>query len=333
MFHSARIKLITWYIVIIMIVSLMFSVMIYQVLSREVERFERIQRIRIQRQLEGILTPPPLPNPELVEEVKRRILFTLFVINGGILIISGGLAYFLAGRTLRPIQDMVEEQNRFITDASHQLRTPLTSLKSALEVHLRDKNLTLKEAKLLMSQNIDDVNKLQTLSESLLQLAHYQQTNNHVTFKTIDIQSIIKESIQKVTPLANQKKITIKNKSTNYKMQGNQYELIDLFVIILDNAIKYSPENKAISIDSKRNDGSVTISIKDQGRGIEKKDLPHIFDRFYRAPTTQSQKNVFGYGLGLSIAKRIVDLHHGSITIKSTPGKGTVFQLTFRLQE
>jgi signal transduction histidine kinase len=95
----------------------------------------------------------------------------LIALNLGILIISGGLGYVLADRTLKPIKEMMEEQNRFIGNASHELRTPLTSLKSAFEVYLRDNQPSLPEAKKLVKESIDEVNKLQSLSESLLKLA------------------------------------------------------------------------------------------------------------------------------------------------------------------
>jgi len=151
MFHSARLKLTAWYLLIIMIISAMFSLVIYKVLSNEIERFERVQRFRIERRLETGLRRFPnqirITNPELIEETKQRILLMLIAINLGILIISGGLGYLLAGRTLKPIKEMVDEQNRFISDASHELRTPLTSLKTAMEVTLRDKNLSLLSAK------------------------------------------------------------------------------------------------------------------------------------------------------------------------------------------
>src|SRR3989338_803664 len=148
-FHYARLKLTAWYLLIIMALSTLFSLVIYNALTAEVDRFERAQRFFIERRLqEGSLPlPPPTDgrrlfpfnngepiNPELLAETKQRILLTLILANAGILIVSGGLGYFLAGRTLRPIKDMMDEQNRFITDASHELKTPLTSLRTELEV-------------------------------------------------------------------------------------------------------------------------------------------------------------------------------------------------------
>ena len=107
----------------------------------------------------------------------------LIIVNSGILILSGGMGYVLSGLTLKPIKDMMDEQNRFISDASHELKTPLTSLKIAFEVYLRGKNPTPQETKTLITESIDEVNKLQSLSESLLQLAQYEKPQEKMVFK------------------------------------------------------------------------------------------------------------------------------------------------------
>src|SRR5260221_9562092 len=151
-----------------------------------------------------------IENSTLVEDAERRILLTLIVINTTILIISGVTGYFLAGQTLSPIKEMVEEQNRFISDASHEIRTPLTSLKVAMEVYLRGKNPTISESKTLIKESIDEVNKLQNLSQSLLQLNQYQKPENSEKFETISIKEILTNSIHKINPMAKQKAIIIK---------------------------------------------------------------------------------------------------------------------------
>lgn len=336
MFGKARLKLTAWYLLIIMLVSIGFSAVIYKVLTRELDRFSHLQRLRIERRLSGEgLTPfesrfrntPPriFADPELVEDTKRRLIFFLAIVNGGILVVSGGLGFLLAGKTLKPIKDMVDEQNQFISDASHELKTPLTSLKSAMEVHLRDKDLNLADAKNLIRENIEEVNKLQSLSEGLLRLASYQKPNNQVRFEIVSLGSIIKRSIQKVKPQAIKKKITIKDKSHNFEFEADQYAVSDLLVILLDNAIKYSPKGTTVTITSRKTDGSIFISISDQGVGISKKDLPHIFDRFWRADQARSKDGASGFGLGLSIAKKIVESHHGDITVESVLGKGSTF--------
>lgn len=332
MFHSARLKLTAWYLLIIMLISLTFSAVIYKGLVNEVERFERAQRFRIERRLDLPRLAQPIPaSPELIEEIKQRILLMLVFINCGILAIAGGFGYLLAGRTLKPIKEMVEEQNRFISDASHELRTPLTSLKSAFEVYLRDKHPTLKEARTLVGESVSEINKLQSLSDSLLQLAQYQKPNNQIKFEKISLTKVVKEAIHRVEPLAKEKRIRIENTTQETKIEGIKFSLADLLVILFDNAIKYSEKNSKVTISSTKTDRHILVHVADCGIGINKKDLPYIFERFYRADSTRSKTKANGYGLGLSIAKEIVILHHGSINAESNKQKGTTFTVKLPL--
>ncbi len=326
MFLKARLKLTAWYLLIIMLVSLIFSAIIYRGLINEVERFERMQRTRFERRLEirGPFKPLPV-NAELIEEVKKRILIRLFLINSGILILAGTLGYFLAGQTLQPIKQMVEEQNRFISDASHELRTPLTALKSAFEVFLRDKRVNVSQARNLIKESLTDINKLQALTDSLLKLAQYQKPQNHLKLTKVNLNQVINQAIRKVKPLTIRKAIKIKATLQPVTVMGNNFSLLDLLVILLDNAIKYSFKNSQITINLTTTNKHALVSITNVGPGIAPKDLPYIFNRFYQADTARSKQNGNGYGLGLAIAKEIVDLHRGSIEVKSTPGEQTTF--------
>lgn len=339
MFRSVRLKLTAWYLLIIMFISMSFSLVLYRVVTGEFERFERMQRFRIERRFNTQNLPPnfmhrfPLPvDPELIREIKQRLAFMLMLINGGILLAAGGLGYFLAGRTLAPIKEMVDEQSRFISDASHELRTPLTSLKTAMEVTLRDKKLSLSQAKKIISENVREVNKLQSLSDQLLRLAQYEKPNGNLAFEKISLSIIIEEAIRKINPLARQKNISIKKKFENIEIKGNKDSLIDLFVILLDNAIKYSNRESDVEVKAEKTDRFVLVSVKDRGVGIDEKDLPHIFDRFYRADSARQRVGEGGYGLGLSIAKRIIELHYGTISVESKLGKGSKFSVNLPIK-
>src|SRR5258708_19165132 len=306
MFHSARFKLTAWYLIIIMIISISFSAVIYRVSLNEVQRFDRLQRVRIEHDygMPGPRTTLVIEN-SILEDIQRRIILNLVTINVGILAISGVTSYFLAGMTLKPIKEMMDEQNRFISDASHEIGTPLTSLKTAMEVYLREKKPSLNEASTLVKESITEVNKLQELSGSLLQLAQYHKPDNHTKIEIVSIKEIIEETVRKLSPLSSKKEIKIRTKTEDNNFPGNKYSLTELLVILLDNAIKYSPKETTIEIESRKSDGQIIISVKDSGIGIDEKDIPHIFDRFYRADAARTRKGSGGYGLGLSIAKKI----------------------------
>lgn len=332
MFNQARLKLTAWYLAIIMLISILFSSAMYGILTHEVQRAVGFQRARLERNLpEGPRLPqnniPRFPgpgrlDPDLIQEVQTRMLVTLIAINSFILIASGLLGYFLAGRTLKPIKNMVDEQNQFITDASHELRTPLTALKTSMEVFLKDNKSGIKDARALIKDGIRDVDNLKALSDSLLQLAQFQQPG--IKFAALDIFDVVTNAVDRVKVLANQKTINVVNNVKHTTIKGSKHSLTDLIVILLENSIKYSQSNKKIQIDSGVPDHQLVLTVEDQGIGIEAKDLPHIFDRFYRAGTSRSKDTVSGYGLGLAIAKKIVETHRGSISVNSAVGKGTI---------
>lgn len=331
MFRSARIQLTAWYLLIIMLISILFSITVYSGINNELERFGHFQEARrqhIEQEFQGF-PPPNIPtfDPQLITDARNRLIFTLVFINLGILVISGAAGYFLAGRTLRPIQVMIDEQNRFITDSSHELRTPLTVLRSEIEVNMRDKNLSVVDAKKLLGSNLEEVIKLQALSDNLIRLSRHENPHGSGLFADVSLLEIVKEAVKKITPIAKKKNIVVTNNVQDVTVHAEKQSLIELFVILLDNAIKYSPENTSIAIESSRKDRIVALSIADAGIGIEKNHLPHIFDRFYRADSSRTKQTVQGYGLGLSIAKKIVDAHKGTISVKSEVGKGTTFIL------
>lgn len=336
MFHAARIKLTAWYLLIIMLVSMSFSVAIYRTLSSELDRLGRVELLRQQRRL-----PPPLigtPNeltpaildPDVIAETQQRLILRLLGINVLILVGSAVAGYFLAGKTLEPISDMMDEQNRFITDASHELRTPLTSLKSEIEVNLRNKNLTVKDAQRLLRSNLEEVNNLQALSDGLIKLTQFSTKgdgNNGLDVTKLPMGNVLKEAIRRVSIPAKAKNIAITDTTPNLSLTGNAMLLTELFVILLDNAIKYSARGKSIRITGQKIDGHVIVKVMDQGYGINKEDISHLFDRFWRADKSRTKTATPGYGLGLAIAKQIVDRHFGTIEIESTKGIGTTFSI------
>jgi len=334
MFQKARIKLTAWYLLIIMFISIVFSLVIYSGINRELGRFERSQNLRLRREQE-LMLPAPLPaelrqiDTQTISAARMRLTLTLIFINVGIFAIAGFAGYFLAGRTLKPIKEMIDDQNRFITDASHELRTPLTSLKTSIEVSLRNKNITLNEAKKILESNLEDVENLRVLSDGLIRLAQYQKPNGNMIFEKILIKEIISIAIDKMKVITLAHKIKIKTKIGKLEIKGNKKSLIELLVILLDNAIKYSKQNSEVLIFANKTNGRVVISVSDKGIGIDEKDLPHIFDRFYRVEKSRSKQDVAGYGLGLSIAKEIVEMHEGLITVKSEKNEGTTFTVTF----
>lgn len=320
MFTIARIKLTAWYLVIIMVISLSFSVAIYLGVNRELVRLENSQNARQQRvdristflKESGVPLPPESASQidlENVEQARLRIVSALGIINLSILILAGAGGYFLAGVTLDPIAKMMDEQKEFVSNASHELRTPLTSLKTEIEVALRNPKTKDKE---LLKSNLEEVNNMQKLSNYLLELNRYE-SGKEIPMTDVDLMAVALKAVGKKKIKMNLKKSIV---------TGNEDALAELVTILIDNAIKYG-KGKTVEIRTKP-DG--TIEIEDHGMGIAESEIPHIFDRFYRS---DKSRGTDGYGLGLSIAKSIVDLHKGKIEVESKVGKGSTFRVSF----
>jgi len=330
-FKIAYLKLTLFYVLIVMVISVGFSVAIYQISSEELGR-------GLGRQT-GILRDFPMNVPtsrnpiiqdleniklQQLEESSNHLQRNLIYFNLLILILSFIISYFLAKRTLKPIEEAMGAQNRFTADASHELKTPLTAMRTEIEVSLRDKGLKISDAKKLLGSNLEEIAKLESLSNALLKLTKLEEEIK-LEFKELALSEIITEAFEKVESLAADKNIEFETKFKEVPVRGDRQSLVELFVILLDNAIKYSPKKSKISINIKQEKKHATVSIKDRGIGIKASDLPHIFERFYRADQSRSKEKTDGYGLGLSIAKRIVELHGGEISAKSIPGKGSEF--------
>lgn len=340
MFKRARLTLTAWYLLILLVISAAFSSVIFFAAQREIHRFSATQRVRFEEQLARGDRPILLGqnarkvleehDSQLEAEVMQRVAAALILINGGILAGSAVLAYFLAGKTLQPIQSMVLRQQQFISDASHELRTPLTALRINLEIALRDKKLSVKSAKEILTDNLEDVVRLQSLADALLHLqtASEQSMSNH---ERISVAETITKSIDQVSAAARAKKITVeysKNQaSSTHFVSGNQEQLIKSIVILLENAIKYSFKNSVVTIKSERKKGMIEISITDTGIGISPADLPSIFNRLFRADAARTHSNQGGFGLGLAIAREIITAHKGTIQVQTKLEKGSTFTI------
>lgn len=321
------------YLTIIMFISLAFSISLYQVSVRELDKSLKHQRDTLVIGLRKIditsldskrlfISTPS----DMLNESKASLVVNLLMVNLLILVGGGFLSYYLARRTLKPIEEAHEAQKRFTSDASHELRTPIAVMQTEIEVSLMDDNLTLKDAKKQLSSNLEELGHLTSLSEGLLRLARLE--DNELVKKQVDLKSIVDSAINRVSPLAKMKSITIivKNESKQ-KFMADRSSIEEAIVIILDNAIKYSPKKSTIELSNTKDQQNIKIAIKDQGPGIDKNDLPHIFERFYRSSKSRNKDTENSYGLGLSIAKKIVDIHGGKICVDSKADHGSTFTI------
>lgn len=328
--QSAVFKLTLSYLGIIMVLSLLFSAGLYRVSADQlIENANRqrgaIQRLPLPLGLEQQRTDYLDSLTVQLDESRSHLLFRLALLNVITLLIGGGASYLLALRTLKPIQESLEAQGRFTADASHELRTPLTAMRTEIEVALREKTLSAHDARMLLSSNLEEIGKLEALSAGLLRLARFENGLNQADLAVIPVAELFEAAIDRFQAPIAERRVQLDVQHGTETIMGDRDSLIELVAVLLDNAIKYSPEGSIIKLTSKPSGNFVTLGVQDAGAGIKASDIPHIFDRFYRSDRSRSKEQVKGYGLGLSIAKRIVSLHHGTIGAESVPEQGSTF--------
>lgn len=321
MYKSATLKLTAWYLVLVMAISLTFSAVVFHLATDQLTQRLESQEARIYREFPVFSGNPFFVRDTDVSAGAHSILLDLAYFNIVVLIAAGAASYWLARRTLEPIAAANERQRRFVADASHELRTPVTALKMDSEVTLLDQDASKADLRKTLESNLEEADKLDTLITSLLRLSQLESSELRQSFTSLTLGPIIEAALKQVQERAAAKQVTIDSAPEDYPLYGDRSSLTQLLVVLLDNAIKYSPEHSTVDISSHHHDSTTTITIRDHGMGIEPDALEHVFDRFYRADKARSGSN--GFGLGLSIAQRIADLHGGTITLSSTLGKGT----------
>jgi len=265
-----------------------------------------------------------------IAEGRHDLLMHIILINLLVLVIGAGISYYLARLTLRPIEEAMEAQARFSSDASHELRTPLTAIRTRNEVALRKPKLTLGQAKDVIQSNLTEALKLEKLSDGLLRLT--RADGQQLQKKPVLLGEIANEAMNQFIEPAQAKEISIEDSVPEIRVEGDPDSLTQAVAILLDNAIKYSKESDTIYIEGQTKNGYGYLRVRDTGPGMRASDLPHIFDRFYRADHSRANSvGETGYGLGLSIAKQIIEQHGGEISVDSVQGQGATFTIQLPL--
>ncbi|HEV2014248.1 MAG TPA: ATP-binding protein [Candidatus Dormibacteraeota bacterium] len=243
------------------------------------------------------------------------------VLASAIGIVLGALASLLmATRSLRPIGRAFERQREFVADASHELRTPLTLIRTNVEAWLRRAS----GANRAYAQNVvDEVEQLNRIVGDLTTLALADSKHLRIDRQSIELNDVVQGLMAQTKALAEERGVRLRpDLNGGVRVEADLVRVRQLLLILIDNALSHTPSGGEVSIGVIRQDGRARVTVVDNGDGIPSADLPHIFERFYRADKARTRENG-GSGLGLAIAKWIVDAHKGEIAVKSTEGKGT----------
>ena len=325
MYNAAVRHLTLWYVAALLVVCLGFSTLAYEI------SVQRLQR-GAERQSQIILNMPPPSQgfdfPDLraardreIEQDRSDLIKNLLLINILVVGVGAYLSYIFAKRTLLPLQEAHEMQSRFTADASHELRTPLAIMQTEIEVALRDKQLSSSGAKEILTSNLEELTRLQQLSNQLLALTRLE--DKALVRRTINWSDQVTKSLAR---LEKQYGVTFSTQiAKNLKVDANGELLDELLNVLVDNAVNYRKEDTPIEVILVRRSRQVFLTVHNEGPPIKSADMAHIFERFYRGRNATGS----GHGLGLALVKVIVEQHHGAINVTSTAKGGTTFSLHF----
>lgn len=268
---------------------------------------------------------------------EEHLLQRLFVIIVAGLVMGMAIivwaSYFLAQRALVPIRAAWDKQQQFVADASHELRTPLAVIKTNAELMLRHPQYTIEQESRRISNVLRESTRMNRLVNSLLTLARADANQAELQIAPVNLRDIVQNIVEQFRPLAEMKAIALTLETdNNLEMMADKERIHQLLIILLDNAIKYTQEQGSITLVCHRVAHGIQLEVRDTGIGIAAKDLPRIFDRFYRGDKVRSREEG-GIGLGLAIAQWIVEKHGGKIRAESNIGAGTSFIISFPLRK
>ena len=265
-------------------------------------------------------------NMEVYYEAAFRTLKTL----AGLFVLLFGAAcygsYALAGRSIHPINEAYDKQKQFTADASHEMRTPLAVMKLGVQGIQTDEESKLSafsaETLTMLEQEVD---RLSRLTENLMLLARSDNAKLNTNLSQMQLSELCRKIADQLQLVASEKDIAIqRHLAADISIKGDENGLHRLLIILLDNAIKYSPAGTDIDLRLATAKNTVQLKVADQGIGIKDQDKKAIFERFYRVDKARS-RSMGGLGLGLALAKAIVEQHHGRIWVEDNKPQGSVF--------
>ncbi|WP_027093185.1 sensor histidine kinase [Cohnella thermotolerans] len=266
---------------------------------------------------------------------QRKILLNLVYTFSAVGIVMLGLIYltsrYFANRSIAPVKEAFDKQKRFIADASHELKTPLAVINTNADVLLANGEDTIREQSKWLHHIKSETERMKTLTNDLLYLTEMVDARTRIIRVPFDLSEAVESVILTMEAVIYEKDLVL-----DYDIEpgliatGNSEQLKQVVMILLDNAVKYTNPKGSINLSLKKKQSHISLSATNTGEGIPPEHLDKIFDRFYRVDPSRSRKRG-GYGLGLAIAKSIVEQHRGRIYAKSVPNETTTFYVQLPL--
>lgn len=253
-------------------------------------------------------------------DVLKQLLRGLILIGTGSVFIIGAGAWFLSGKSIRPAEVAFEKQKDFVANASHELRAPLTLIRAGIEVAKRDANAP--QQQLVLEDALGDSDYMKQLLDDLLLLSRLDAHTVMLEKEQVKFPEFLDRVTRKMNMIASQAGIELSGESDSFELMADPNRLQQVLFILVDNAIRHNNTGGWVKLTARLVTNQVQIEVVDSGKGIPAEHLERVFDRFYKVEdgSRSAQK---GSGLGLSIARGLVEAHHGRIKLSSKPGSGT----------
>ncbi|QQE79106.1 cell wall metabolism sensor histidine kinase WalK [Alicyclobacillus sp. SO9] len=262
-------------------------------------------------------------NEDQLRSTLHNLLFLLILGTVIAAALSVFIGFMLADRALIPIRKSWDRQTQFVADASHELRTPLMAIQARAEMLLHNPDKTIDEESEKIGSIYQEAKRVSRLVDNLLTLSRGDSNAIQIEKHQVSVPEVLDKTIDNFVPLCKSEDIGISlecHRPLTAELDDERFR--QLLYILLDNAVKYNRPGGKIHVVCNRRGKGIEVTVEDTGIGIDEADIPNVFHRFYRADKARSRKTG-GSGLGLSIAKWIVDAHGGDISLTSTPDKGT----------
>ena len=317
-FFRARLKLTGVYILIVAAITIGFSLFLY---------FNLQQSLNEGNGVDGDFSSDEA-QLKFINHTLNSFERDLVLVDAVILVCTGALGFWFAGYTLRPIQRALEAQQSFSENASHELRTPLAVMRSDAEILLRRPVIDKESVRRTLESNIEEIDRLAELAGSLLAVARSGAIEKETKTK-IYAAAIVRKAGEKMKGLAESRDINfgleIKAGDFPAPILCREAEIERVIFNLIQNSLDHTAAGGMITLKAEKDGRAVKISVADTGSGIAKKDLPYVFDRFYKSAGSR------GAGLGLSIVRQIAVEHGGTASVNSEPGAGTTVAIKIPL--
>ncbi|OMD07778.1 sensor histidine kinase [Paenibacillus odorifer] len=259
------------------------------------------------------------------QKILTNLIYTFSVVGSVMLIILYFASRFFANRSIAPVKEAFEKQKQFIADASHELKTPLTIINTNADVLLSNSDDTIHNQSKWLHYIKSETERMTSLTNDLLYLTEMDDSRSRMIYSKFNLSDVVENIILTMEAVIFEKHISLEyDIDPDLTVLGNSEQIKQVIMILLDNAVKYSNPKGSVTLSLKKQHNDMVLAVTNTGEGIAPEHLASIFDRFYRTNASRARKQG-GYGLGLAIAKSIIEQHKGKIHAKSFVGESTTF--------